>query len=382
MSLATRIRAGARGVWSYVGLILLTFALVELALRSLVPDVDDDPGPSVNRREADVFANAEWVRPYFREFHDLKEMRWEPYVYWRRQAANGQFIRIDERGLRETWNPELTTGAPRLFMFGGSTLWGTGARDAHTIPSELSRLLDERGSPALVFNFGETGYVSTQELIALVRELQAGNVPDYVVFYDGINDVISVLQNHAAGLPQNEVNRRAEFNLLEERGRLLAAWSRRTLKGVVKLRDWLDSGREREPLDTEALAQETVSTYASNIQLAKALGGAYGFGVRFYWQPSVYSKASLTDYEQKLEARWPERRALFLAVERAVAQSAELRMEPLFRNLSRAFDNRPEPLYVDAFHLGEPGNELIAQAIAGDVAADLAAVGNGDSESP
>ena len=104
--------------------------------------------------------------------------------------------------------------------------------------------------------------------------------------------------------------------------------------------------------------------------------------MRFYWQPSVYSKASPTDYEQKLEARWPERRALFLAVEEAVARSAALRAEPLFRDLSRVFEDRPEPLYVDALHLGEPGNALIAQAIGRDVAADLAAARTGDPEGP
>ena len=42
-------------------------------------------------------------------------------------------------------------------------------------------------------NLAEIGYVSTQEMIALVRELQSGYRPDLVLFYDGVNDTTSAL---------------------------------------------------------------------------------------------------------------------------------------------------------------------------------------------
>ena len=55
-----------------------------------------------------------------------------------------------------------------------------------------------------VTNFGETGYVSTQNLIALMLELRAGRRPDVVVFYDGVNDTYSAYSQQRAGLPHNE----------------------------------------------------------------------------------------------------------------------------------------------------------------------------------
>ena len=45
----------------------------------------------------------------------------------------------------------------------------------------------------------------------LELELQRGNVPDVVIFYDGVNDVFSTFQNGASGLPQNEASRVEEF---------------------------------------------------------------------------------------------------------------------------------------------------------------------------
>ena len=55
-------------------------------------------------------------------------------------------------------------------MFGGSTMWGTGARDACTIPSLLARALQGRGMSLEIINFGETGYVRTQEVITSHRD--------------------------------------------------------------------------------------------------------------------------------------------------------------------------------------------------------------------
>ena len=61
-------------------------------------------------------------------------------------------------------------------MLGGSSLWGFGARDDQTIPSLLARRLHDRGVQVEVKNLSDLGYVSTQEVIGLLRELQ-GRLP-------------------------------------------------------------------------------------------------------------------------------------------------------------------------------------------------------------
>src|SRR5262249_15615947 len=104
-----------------------------------------------------------------------------------------------------------------------SSLWGFGARDDQTIPSLLARELFEQEWNVQIRNLAEIGYVSTQEVVALVRELQSGYRPDVVIFYDGVNDTTSAYLEGQAGLTTNEVNRRREFNLLQSPSRLAGA---------------------------------------------------------------------------------------------------------------------------------------------------------------
>jgi lysophospholipase L1-like esterase len=357
-----------------VGLTLLALVALDLALRVLVPEpaARSREGDATPRRQADALQGQPWVDAYFREFHASRELRWEPYLYWRRPARSGELINVDARGLRRTWNPPLPEGAPRVFMFGGSTLWGTGARDEHTIASEISRLLHQGGRPVQVTNFAETGYVSTQGVLALLLALRAGEVPDVVVFYDGVNDVASALQSGVAGLPQNEDNRRAEFNLSRRRGSLLLGFAQRSLQGVEALRAWLSARRPAVPPEPAGgLADELVGVYAANLALVRSLGAAYGFDARFYWQPTVYAKSDPSTYERQLQEQAPQRRALFHAAEQALAASAALRGEPRFRDLTRSFDGVKEPLYIDFCHLAEAGNARMAELIAADLAQDL-----------
>ena len=74
--------------------------------------------------------------------------------------------------------------------------------------SLVARMLHERGWRVEIRNLSEIGYVSTQELIALSQELQAGYRPDVVIFFDGVNDTTSALLEREAGLTTNEINRR------------------------------------------------------------------------------------------------------------------------------------------------------------------------------
>ena len=71
-------------------------------------------------------------------------------------------------------------------------------------------------------------FALTQGMLELMLQLRAGQRPDVVVFYDGINDTFSVLQNGIPGVGQNEMNRVSEFTT----GRRLA-WSGHD-EGIVK----------------------------------------------------------------------------------------------------------------------------------------------------
>ena len=232
-----------------------------------------------------------------------------------------------------------------------------------------------------VTNFGEMGYVNTQEMIAFFLELREGNVPDLAVFYDGVNDVFSAFQNMEAGVPQNEENRRREFNSLlatVKTEEFLLKWFHKT--SIYKFSEGLGrrlSGRPRASpegwrasLDTrrgEELAREVVHTYAGNLCVIRALAGGHGVRTLFYWQPVLFLKEPRTPYEEKQveKARWL--RDFYLQVCREAASSRALSKIPGFHDISRLFRKTGDPLFIDWSHLGEEGNARVARRIARDV---------------
>ena len=83
----------------------------------------------------------------------------------------------------------------KLSVLGGSTVWGTGSADWNTLPAHLQTELQRVSArPVCVVNFGESAYVLTQSVLQLLLQLQAGNVPDLVIWYEGYNDAYSAYQ--------------------------------------------------------------------------------------------------------------------------------------------------------------------------------------------
>jgi hypothetical protein len=345
------------------------------------------------RIKADTYQGASWVRGYYDEFNRSSENQWMSYVYWRRKPFNGTFINIDSDGIRLT--PQASGTKPRadqsttLFMFGGSALWGTGARDAFTIPAILGTELGTRGVSTNIRNFGESGYVSTQEVIALILELQKGNIPDIAIFYDGPNDVFAAYQLRVVGVPQNELNRVREFNLSAP-GRF---WSRSALyleataSGLSTtrfLRALLSRfGDPSEPranprlvhnpsTDAASLARDAVVAYWKTVDLVAALGEQYNFKCLFYWQPTIFGKEYLTEYERSERRKAQYLETFYKEAAEALQQTVPSQKSYFFEDLSSVFADTREPQYVDWVHTGESGNHIIAQRMAKQV---LAAIG-------
>ncbi len=160
-------------------------------------------GASDSRVNNEVYDNCSWADEYFKESRQCRT-QYIPYIGWSRVEYSGKYVNIDENGLRYTWNSKNSSNdTVKIYFFGGSTTWGTGARDNYTIPSLVSKYLFENNINAEVTNYGETGFQNTQEMIFLMMELRRDNKPDIVIFYDGVNDVYSAYQHKKAGLPQH-----------------------------------------------------------------------------------------------------------------------------------------------------------------------------------
>jgi hypothetical protein len=260
----------------------------------------------------------DWYPAYLDEFNRSRQLRWEPYLYFRRPPHQGTYITVDSLGRRVTPQPTPPAGpVVRVFFFGGSTMWGSYQRDEHTIPAEEARRFASArsGPPVVVTNFGESGYVFTQEMLALILQLRAGNVPDVVVFYDGINDVVATLQDGAAGIPQNESNRAAEFAMgralrptTSGLGSDLGAWAALAEAGLGKMELTRRlQGLVRRPsaplMPADSAVEALVRVYTGNVRVIESLARSFGFQVIYVWQPSLHAtRKRLTPFESQLMA--------------------------------------------------------------------------------
>jgi lysophospholipase L1-like esterase len=358
-----------------VGIALLLALLLEGGARAVAAVRNWRTGGDY-RLDLDALRGTPWIGDYFDELFRSTRLEWHSYVYWRRRPFSGRYVNVDENGFRRTWRdptPQAGARPTRIFAFGGSTLWGMGARDEFTVPSCLARQLSERvpGARVEVTNFAELGYVSTQEVISLEVALQRGNVPDLVIFYDGINDVFSSFQNGVAGSPQNETRLRASFEKPALSTLLKLAQGSAALAPLLRWaqdRAWHDAYERRTPDQRSALARDTVGVYKANLALVEALGRRYGFRTLFYWQPVVFSKRRPTGDERDTVAGLDLWREFFEATYAAVRSDEELVRTPGFHDIQDVFGDSAEPYYFDCCHTNERANEIVAWRMLSDVA--------------
>jgi lysophospholipase L1-like esterase len=366
---ARRLLHGLRELWVALGITLAVLVVVEGAAHLVLMFRSGRAGEAGMR--PDSYPAEPWVKELRAETGLSSRMRWEPFAYWRRRPFAGKHINVDERGLRRTWSPAKHPGSPsrpRIFFLGASEVWGSGVRDDHTLPSELARYLDAAGFPADVVNYGESGYVSTQSVVTLLRELQRGVVPDVVVYYGGGSDAMSASHNGSAGLPLSESRRSREFNILRDPGRLVPETVRvlASRSALVRLMGVsLDAPRSPPPppVAPAQLVDLTLQAFDANVAAIDGLAGSYGFHTSYFWQPCLLTKPHRTRFEEKRAARAAGSFPYVMELYARVRRDWRARDPKHFTDLGDFFAETREPRYLDYTHLGETGNREIAAAI-------------------
>ncbi|WP_430410411.1 hypothetical protein [Kordia sp.] len=309
----------------------------------------------------------ESIKEIFRELR-LQDMIWEPYLHYRFKPMNGKHNTIYENGLRKTVNPSLKDSATalKIFCFGGSTIFSAGARDEHSIPSELSKLIATNfpNQNVEVTNFGCHGYTRASENIQLQRELVKNNIPDIVIFYDGVNEVISGHQNNEAGAPTNAFNRRKEFKIAHSYKKRIAlmVYSSNLYRFVTTMQRKLFTKSAYKQLSSrpDALAYDIAETYIGLVKISKSFENDYGFKVFNFMQPNVYSKKNLTTVEQDYFKNKQYYENLYKLSYETIRKDSLMINDSTFVDISDAFDTAEKTIYTDFCHTGEFGNRLIA----------------------
>lgn len=314
------------------------------------------------------YADRTWSASFWSEQRAVdRQQRYVPFVLWHAAPFEGRYITIDEEGFRVSPGADCRNGAFRVFVFGGSAVWGIGSPDSATIPAAIQRQLSGSVSPLCVRNLGQNAFVSSQDVLELLRLLQKGEVPDRVIFYNGFNDVYAAA---LYGQADGHLNLDGIAHRFEGSGR---ADRRPIIQMIERSQTWLlareimrsGDARSRQPIPavaaptTDSLAGAVVDTWVANYHMATALAREYGFEVAFYWQPFLAVGNKRLTAEERLMV---DDRARVVPLGREVYQriqalSPEL---PRMQYLGDIFDADTALVWIDMVHVTPEANERVA----------------------
>jgi lysophospholipase L1-like esterase len=258
---------------------------------------------------------------------------------------------------RRTISPVGAAG-PKVYFFGGSTMWGSGADDAGTIPSQFAEI-----SGLHAENFGELGWNAHQSIMQLIRLLQDGHRPDLVVFYNGVNDTH---QKCRIELPLSAHERERQFDQALRTSLSADSFAHylAPLRGVAENVKREMSRRLRvtaydchsNPQKAEAVANALIDDW----RVAKHLVESYGGRFIGLLQPVAYLSKTRLDHVDAgglPSDKGDQFRAVYPLIRAKLADT------PDFHDLVGVLDI-DEPFYFDFCHLSPRGNRHIAQRIA------------------
>lgn len=145
----------------------------------------DDVDPRV---DVPAMADYPWRFEYFEDLRQTPSTYW-PFTEYRPLSFRSPHVNIDD-WVRRSHEPDTTAeDVPVVWFFGGSTTFGEGQRDLYTIPSWISRIAEDEGTPIRVVNYGQRGWTHYQEMLLLDQLLPREDPPDVAVFLDGANEL-------------------------------------------------------------------------------------------------------------------------------------------------------------------------------------------------
>ena len=310
-------------------------------------------------------------RQYWKEFKQANKVTYHPWVLWRRKPYDGQFISIDQDGIRRTLNSHCDDpAASTIWLFGDSVMWGAGAPDADTIPSYIAADYEKAGHPACVVNYAEKGYANTQEVIALIEGLKhTKRKPDEVLFYDGGTEAFIAYQS---GLVDVHSNYLSFKNFLDNWGAYEKAGfgyfgQTNTARFLKKMGERVQpqpkqTKKASAVLDVEASSKAIVENYSQNMDIVNLLAKHYDFRPIFAWYPNMaVGHKELTSYEQQVLAseyhQFPDLGVIY----KATYDRAREMNRPDLIDLADLLDNQKDSMYVGISHLKPEGNQIVAR---------------------
>jgi hypothetical protein len=299
-------------------------------------------------------------RAVFADYNRIQH-RYEPFVGWKALPYEGQTTHVSANGLRTPGNDSIQIkGKEVVRFFGGSTMWGEGSDDEHTIPSLFNGLNPEYQ----VFNHGQLAYNTRQELDELISVYSRNEKTDVVIFYDGVNDaaflcpkVITELPAHRLVPMYREKLYTGKFTIIKELASKIFVDDILNLVNKMTYRPGPDSSPYdclSNPAKAEAIAEIMIKNWELAHEIVTERKGQF----LAVLQPAAYIGKPRTDHLELDE----ELGKNFHEIYRLLRQKIAARNHPWIIDLSHAFDG-DEYVFIDFCHVSPNGNEIIARQI-------------------
>ena len=311
----------------------------------------------------------------------------------------GWYPQTDMFGNRRRELPRKQPGEVRVFLLGGSTVWGIGAtREDETIAKRLEVYLGSPQAKALlggtvhVYNEGVPGYYSKQELILLITKIIPFEQPDLVVVLDGFNDfAVAATDRPRIDRIYSEVWHWNEAQLTRGIDRVMTP-----VGAFTNAVTWITVATMRSTFFGNFLDQAVLRTtkfglfarlfavkrpqgyrasvlisardyYLENVAMMKSV--CDGAKVRFFWfpQPVLPLKRQKTAEE---EQRYKENANLWASLSDFYAATikheavARFGKASFFHDISDSLESFQGTAYVDPFHYSPAAQDVIAKRMA------------------
>jgi len=366
-----------RDAWAILGLSIVLLFVLENGYRSYErysKRSSSSQTPSVSAKNP--IASETWFPEFdqVRHMHvgraDSRYVDYDPYRgWWVRPGQHKGLLNVEPTGYRHT---EQSLGdhpatRRRIFLFGGSTMWGYMVRDPATIPSWVAGQLAAAGIKDVeVVNMAQCGFNLTQNLATLILELRNGARPTAVVFLDGINEVGPVAEGDQPGDIYGQADARRRFALTHATTNelLLGLWAN---LHIVQALQSLWPPPPKPDVDVPAACQAIARNYLNLVRVGEALGREFDFTPIFFWQPALATSGKpLGPWEAHLmkdEGGGPTVRLTKGCVPDVEARLASRKGTDYFP-LHAVFDDVQGDQFLDQYgHVTEQGNAVIAAAI-------------------
>jgi len=300
------------------------------------------------------------AKAVFADYHRIKH-RYEPFVGWKTLPYQGETTHISADGLR-THQPE--TNAPDIQkvvrFFGGSTMWGEGSDDAHTIPALFNALNPEY----TVYNHGQLAYDTRQELDDLISTYSRNEKADLVIFYDGVNEAAFLCPKIIKELPAHRLVPLYQEKLFQ--GKLAMIKSLAVdifvddiMKVIQKTTYKPAPGSSpydciSDPGKAEAIAEMMMKNWEMAYEIVTQRHGQFIAVL----QPAAFIGKPRIDHLALDEELGNNFREIY----RILSEKIAARNHPWIVDLSHKFDG-DEYIFIDFCHVSPNGNEIIAREI-------------------